>query len=88
MTAAEHYRVAREAMAEAKQTSNPVELAILGWKIGDELEETIRLDPAELDARVDLVRFYMMAPRMVGGSAKKARLQAREIGRASCRERV
>jgi tetratricopeptide (TPR) repeat protein len=79
--AAVHYRVAREAMNEAKQTSNPVELAILGWKIGDELEETVRLDPNELDARIDLVRYYTVAPRIVGGSAKKARAQARELTR-------
>jgi tetratricopeptide (TPR) repeat protein len=79
--AAEHYRVAQEAMTEARQTSNPVALAILGWKIGDELEETVRLDPNQLDARVDLVRYYTVAPRIVGGSAKKARAQARELSR-------
>ena len=79
--AGEHYRVAREAMAKARQTSNPVELAILGWKIGDELEETVRLDPNQMDARVDLVRYYTVAPRIVGGSAKKARAEAQEIAR-------
>jgi tetratricopeptide (TPR) repeat protein len=79
--AAEHYRVARDAMAQAKQTSNPVELAILGWKIGDELEETVRLDPNELDARVDLVRYYTVTPRIVGGSIRKARAQAHDLAK-------
>ncbi|HEX7192013.1 MAG TPA: hypothetical protein VF381_10635 [Thermoanaerobaculia bacterium] len=77
--AAGHYGVARQAMAEAKLTSNPVELAILSWKIERELQETIHLDAANLDARLDLIRYYTVAPRIIGGSAAKAREQAREI---------
>jgi len=70
-------------MEEAKQTSNAVRLLYLGWMIGEELENAVRLDPAMVDARLDLVRFYVMAPRTVGGGVPKARRQAREIARRS-----
>jgi tetratricopeptide (TPR) repeat protein len=68
-------------MREAKQATNAVRLLYLGWVIGDELEEAVRLDPSLVDARLDLVRFYVMAPRIVGGSVARARRQAREIAR-------
>ena len=79
--AAEHYRTARDYMSEAKHSSNAVRLTYLGWMIGDELEEAVRLDPNLLDARLDLVRYYVVAPRIVGGSLKKARAQANEIAK-------
>jgi tetratricopeptide (TPR) repeat protein len=68
-------------MQEAKQTSNAVRLLYLGWMIGQELEDAVRLDPAMVDARMDLVRFYVMAPRIVGGGVPKAKREAREIAR-------
>ena len=55
---------------------NVARLLVLGWNIGDELETAVRLDPADVDARLDLVRYYVTAPRLVGGSMNKARLQA------------
>ena len=66
-------------MAEAKGTANAVRLIVLAWKIGDELEETVRLSPDHLEARLDLVRYYVVAPRLVGDSLDKARAHAAEI---------
>ena len=66
-------------MSEAKHSSNGVRLLWLGWMIGDELEAAIELDPNLIDARLDLVRYYIVAPRIVGGSARKARAQAAQI---------
>ena len=80
-TAADHYRVARDYMSEAKRASNGIRLAYLGWVIGDELEAAVRLDPNLVDARLDLVRYYVIAPRVVGGSMRKARTQAAEIAK-------
>jgi len=80
-SAAAHYRAARQYMSEARKSANAVRLAYLGWMIGDELEEAVRLDPNLLDARLDLVRYYVVAPRIVGGSAKKARAQAAAIAK-------
>jgi tetratricopeptide (TPR) repeat protein len=79
--AADHYRVARAHLQEARHSTNAVRLFYLGWVIGDELEEVIRLDPSRTDARLDLVRFYVIAPRLVGGGVGKAREQARQIAR-------
>jgi tetratricopeptide (TPR) repeat protein len=76
-----HYQLARQYITEARQTVNAVRLVVLAWKITEELEETIRLDPGHLEARLDLVRFYVVAPRIVGGNYDKARAQASEIAR-------
>lgn len=79
--AREHYRLARGYMAEAKTSQNGMRLAYLGWVIGDELEAAVDLDPSLMDARLDLVRYYVMTPRIVGGNLKKARAQATAIGK-------
>ena len=79
--AAPHYELARQYITEARQTVNAVRLLVLAWKIAEELETTIRLDPDHLDARLDLVRFLVVTPRLVGGSLEKARAQAAEIAR-------
>ena len=76
-----HDWLARSYTAEVKQSSNAVRLAFLGWNIGTELEEAVRLNPALLDARVRLVQYYTMTPRIVGGSSAKARQQARELAK-------
>ena len=81
VTADKHYSQALQLVAEASQTVNAVRLVVLGWKIGDQLEETVRLDPEHLAARMDLVRYYIVAPRLVGGGRGKAREQALEIAR-------
>ena len=80
-TASQHYRAARDYMSEAKRTSNAIRLAYLGWQIGEELEQAVALDPSLIDARLDLVRFYVVAPRIVGGSMRKARDEASEIAK-------
>jgi tetratricopeptide (TPR) repeat protein len=76
-----HDWLARSYTSEAKQSTNAVRLAFLGWNIGTELEEAVRLDPNLLDARVRLVQYYTMTPRIVGGSSAKARQQARELAK-------
>jgi len=68
-------------MSEAKRTSNAIRLAYIGWQIGEELEQAVALDPSLIDARLDLVRFYVVAPRIVGGSMRKARDEANEIAK-------
>jgi tetratricopeptide (TPR) repeat protein len=76
-----HYDEARRLIAEARGTVNVVRLIGLAWNIGEELRETIRLDPDHLDARLDLVRFYVITPRLLGGSIPKARAESAEIAR-------
>ena len=79
--AAYHLWLARSYAAEAKRTSNVMRLVSIGWNCGDELEAAVSLDPASLEARLDLVRYYVTAPALVGGSWSKARAQAAEIAK-------
>jgi len=79
--AAYHLWLARSYAAEAKTSSNVLRLVEIGWKSGTELETAVRLDPNSLEARLDLLRYYVMAPRLVGGSDAKARAQAAEIAK-------
>jgi hypothetical protein len=44
-------------------------------------EKAVVLDPANLDARADLVQFHLFAPGFMGGSADEARRQADEIAK-------
>jgi tetratricopeptide (TPR) repeat protein len=74
-----HYWLARSYTAEAKATTNAVRLLALAWDVGEELELAVQLDPDLLDARVRLVQYYEMTPRVVGGSSRKAREAAREL---------
>ncbi len=76
-----HYLLARSYTIEAKQVTNAVRLAYVGWNIGDELQAALALDPARNDARLDLIRYYEMTPRIVGGSPAEARRQAAELAK-------
>jgi tetratricopeptide (TPR) repeat protein len=42
-------------------------------------ERAIELDPEDLDARSDLIQYYVQAPGFLGGSTRKAFEQAEEI---------
>lgn len=68
-------------MAEAEQTSNPFRLAVLALRIRDSLEAALALEPDNLEVRLDLVRFHVMAPAIVGGDDGEAVRQAAEIAR-------
>lgn len=77
---AEH-RDARRWMSEAQQTANPVRLLMLSMKIHGALETAVAKEPDNVEARLDLVRFYTMTPSLAGGSIEEARAQAAEIAR-------
>src|SRR5919109_3788676 len=47
------------------------------------LERAVELDPSNIEARSSLVQFYLLAPRLVGGSTSKARAHATEIATRS-----
>ena len=72
---------ARELMAEAQKTSNPIRLIMLAWDIRDNLDEALKLAPDDVEVRLDLVRWYVMTPGIAGGSTTDARAQAEEIAR-------
>lgn len=47
------------------------------------LERAIQIEPDNVDARVELLRYYLVAPGIMGGSSRKAREQADAIARVS-----
>ena len=50
-------------------------------KLRDAFEQTVKLDPNNLDARESLLQFYLQAPSIAGGGKDKALAQANEIGK-------
>lgn len=58
-------------------------LARAGWagKTREAWEKAVALDPENLDARFDLLQYYLQAPGMLGGGVDKAKAQAEAIGR-------
>ena len=47
------------------------------------LERAIEIDPENIDARLELLRFYLVAPGFMGGSSRKAREQADAVARTN-----
>jgi tetratricopeptide (TPR) repeat protein len=74
-----HYLLGRSYSLEARTSTNTLRLAFLGWNIGSEYEAALALDPSRNDVRLELVRYYEMAPRLVGGSPSKARQLAADL---------
>jgi len=68
-------------MAQAQKTTNPVRLLMLGLDIKQALDTALSLDPENVQVRLDLVRFHITAPRIVGGSDDAAHAQAAEIAK-------
>lgn len=65
-------------MAEARKT-NPVRLLVLVPRIHEALDRALANDPANVEVRLDLVRFHMVTPSILGGDVKEAQAQAAEI---------
>jgi tetratricopeptide (TPR) repeat protein len=53
----------------------------LARKVKTHLEEAVDLNPDNIEARFDLMEYYLQAPAFVGGDAAKAKAQAEEITR-------
>lgn len=76
--AAHHLWLGR-AYAAAALHASLFRRASLARKIRSSFERAVELEPGNVDARMDLLRFYVVAPGIVGGSVSKAREQARAI---------
>lgn len=51
----------------------------LARKIKTHLEKAVELSPDDIEARFDLIEYYLQAPPFLGGDAGKAKVQADEI---------
>ncbi len=56
--------------------SGKLKMISLAGKIKNEFETAARLDPANVDARIALMEYYVNAPGIAGGSKSKAKEQA------------
>ncbi len=73
---AEMHRWLGRAYGEEANRKSSFSLAI---RVRRQFEEAVRLDPMNLDARRDLLEFYLEAPRLLGGGDDKARRQVAAI---------
>jgi|GEM_PF-3981995 len=79
--AGSEHQKAKRWMEEVSHTTNPVRLVFLALNIKESLDQALALEPENVDVRLDLVRFYTVTPRVLGGSIDDARAQAAEIAR-------
>lgn len=68
---------------EKADRANFMSAAGLAGKVRGEFERAVQLNPKDVEARLDLVEFYISAPGIVGGGDDKAREQAKVIAEAS-----
>jgi len=61
------------------QNANMFKQASLASKTKNEFETAVKLDPSNVDARLGLIDYYILAPGIMGGSEEKAMEQAAEI---------
>lgn len=69
------------ATGEQAQRANPLRQPGLARRTKGEFEKAAALDPSYIPAREGLVRFYIAAPGMMGGSLDRAQEQAEAIAR-------
>jgi tetratricopeptide (TPR) repeat protein len=75
----EFYLWLGRATGEKAQRANVLKQPGLARKTKASWERAIALDPKNLDARDDIVSYYLRAPGIMGGSRDKASQQAEEI---------
>jgi tetratricopeptide (TPR) repeat protein len=63
------------------QRASKLKLPFLAGRTRSAWEKAIALDPNNLDARQDMILYYMQAPGFLGGGKDKARAMAEEIRR-------
>jgi tetratricopeptide (TPR) repeat protein len=74
-----HHLELAGALGQKAQDVNMARQAILARRIKSHLERASGLEPDNLDARMGLIQFYVMAPGVMGGSKAKAREEAAQI---------
>ena len=66
--------------------SSPLAAAGLARKAKNEFERAVQLDPANVEARSDLSKYYVQAPAVMGGGLDKAREQAAQVSKYDAAE--
>ena len=79
-TASYHHWLGRAYSREALRAGKFRQMKLAG-RIRDEFRTAVALDPDDIDARFDLLQYYLVVPGIMGGSEDRAREQAAEIRR-------
>lgn len=79
----EAHRWLGRAYARQTRRAGRLKQAMLAGKVRSAFERAVALDPKDVESRRDLLQFYLVAPRVVGGGVDKAEAQARELTRHS-----
>jgi len=69
------------ALGRKAEKANSVQAAFMVGGVRKEFERAVGLDPRSLEARSDLLEFYLDAPSSFGGGIAKAQMQAEAIAR-------
>ena len=80
---AEAQRWLGRAYARQARHASKFRQASLAGRVRGAFESAVRLDPDDVEARRDLMQYYLVAPRIVGGSRDKAQVQAKAIAARS-----
>ncbi len=77
----EYFEWLGRAYAKQAQRETRIRQPALARQTKSALEKSVALDPNNLQARHDLIRYYLSTPAVVGGGEGKARDQAEEIAK-------
>ncbi len=69
------------ALGRKTEKANAVQAAFMVGDVRNEFERAVALDPKNLEARSDLMEFYLDAPSTFGGGIDKAQAQAEAMAR-------
>ena len=70
-----------EAVGDKAQNASKLKQLGLAKRFKKEAEAAIALDPNQVEARMDLIAFYMQAPGIAGGDKKRAKALVDEVAR-------
>ena len=79
----EYYDWLGKAYGTQAEKASKLKQPFLAKKTKSAWEKAIALDPDNIEARQDIILYYLAAPGFLGGSKEKARAQALEIKRRS-----
>ena len=83
---ARYHRQLAEVQGVMAQHAGVFQQFMLARKFRSEIDATLRLDPRDTQALRDLLEFYLLAPGVVGGDAKKAAPVAERIAAVDAAE--
>lgn len=77
---AKYHRQLAEVLGLEAQHAGPIRLIFLARQFRSEIDTAISLDPRDIQARRDLLEYYLVAPGIAGGDVQKASAMAKQIG--------